>query len=130
MNTKIVVVLVMAIAVVGLTGAASASLYDDYMARGSGYSFDSSSYYPSVGSYAHTSIDYSSISNGVTSSVSEDFYGSHTCDFSESSITTHTDITVYQSPSMFDSYVPSYEPSYTSSPSIFDSYVPTYSFWP
>jgi hypothetical protein len=33
MNTKIIVALVIAIAVVGLTGAASASLYDDYMSR-------------------------------------------------------------------------------------------------
>jgi hypothetical protein len=36
MNTKIIVALVIGIALIVLTGAASASLYDDYMARSSG----------------------------------------------------------------------------------------------
>jgi hypothetical protein len=36
MNTKIIVALVIGIALIGLTGAASASLYDDYVARSSG----------------------------------------------------------------------------------------------
>jgi hypothetical protein len=33
MNTKIIVALVIGLVVIGLTGAASASLYDDYLAR-------------------------------------------------------------------------------------------------
>ena len=100
MNTKIIVALVLGIVLVGLTGATAA--------------FE----FPYFGSYAHTSISYTS----PTLSIQEDYFGSHSCAFSQSGISTQTDITIYPSASLLDSYVPSTYPS----PSVsFSSYGPS-----
>lgn len=79
MNTKIIVALVIGIALVGLTGAASASMFDDFYAGFNSYSPESIDYlYPSVFEvYEPTDTTSPSVSEPYSSgSLEVSYFGS------------------------------------------------------